>query len=136
MTDLQSVEFESGLSDFVDCGRKRSRAEQEACRQKQAQDMENLRNLVNYLNEVSNTMFKLRITGHTDDVGSAESNMELSRQRAQSVKAGLVSMGVSAERIITEGRGEEDPKFGPSGMHVIFIAADRNRIRRIELATE
>jgi flagellar motor protein MotB len=136
MTDLQSVEFESGLSDFVDCGRKRSRAEQEACRQKQEQDMENLRNLVNYLNEVSNTMFKLRITGHTDDVGSAESNMELSRQRALSVKARLVSMGVSADRIITEGRGEEDPKFGPSGTDGNFTAADRNRNRRIELAIE
>lgn len=136
LTDLQSIEFESGLSDFVDCTKKRSRAAQETCRIKQEADIKNLRGLVSYLNEEPHASFNLRIVGHTDDVGSAESNMALSELRAKSVKDRLVGLGIAADRIIVEGRGEEDPKYGPSGDGGIFTASDRNRNRRIELVIE
>lgn len=136
LTDLQSIEFESGLSDFVDCDKKRSRAAQEACRAKQAADIESLIGLVRYLNEEPHASFKLRIVGHTDDVGSAASNMELSELRAKSVKERLVGLGIAADRIIVEGRGEEDPKYGPSGEGGAFTAIDRNGNRRIELLIE
>lgn len=136
LTDLQSIEFESGLSDFVDCSKKRNRTAQEACRLKQDTDLENLNGLVRYLNEEPHASFKLRIVGHTDDVGSSESNMLLSEQRAASVKERLVGLGISADRIIIEGKGEEAPKFGPSGDGGAFTAADRSRNRRIELTIE
>jgi len=136
LSDLQSIEFESNLSDFVDCNKKRTKVLQEECRIKQAKDVENLQNLALYLNEASNTSFKLRITGHTDDVGAAETNLILSEDRSKSVRDRLVTMGVASNRVIIEGKGEEEPKFGPSGTNGQFTVADRNRNRRIELVIE
>jgi hypothetical protein len=136
LTDLQSLEFESGKSDFVDCGKKRTKILQDECAAKQARDIENLESLVAYLNEPQSRDFKLRIIGHTDDVGNAELNMSLSTERANSVKARLVNMGVAEDRIIAEGRGEDEPKFGPSGRNGAFTEADRTRNRRIEFVIE
>jgi hypothetical protein len=136
LSDLQSIEFESGLSDLVDCSKKRTKTLQEECRIKQEKDIENLQNLARYLNETPNSSFKLRITGHTDDVGDAESNQVLSENRAKSIRDRLGMMGVASTRIIVEGKGEEEPKFGPSGPNGQFTVADRNRNRRIELVIE
>lgn len=52
---------------------------------------------------------RVAITGHTDDIGSREKNSELSQQRADSVKAYLVSQGIAAERIDTRGAGPDEP---------------------------
>lgn len=49
------------------------------------------------------------VTGHTDNVGSAEDNLFLSLQRANSVKEALVSKGILPERIQTDGQGEKNP---------------------------
>jgi hypothetical protein len=57
----------------------------------------------------------IRITGHTDDVGKAESNQRLSKRRADSVKAYLVSLGVPKDRLEAAGYGEARPRaFGKS----------------------
>jgi len=47
--------------------------------------------------------------GHTDSIGSVAYNQKLSVRRAESVKAYLVSKGVPANRIYTEGKGEKQP---------------------------
>lgn len=47
--------------------------------------------------------------GHTDSTGPAAYNQKLSVRRADSVKDYLVSKGVPADRIYTEGKGESDP---------------------------
>jgi OmpA-OmpF porin, OOP family len=47
--------------------------------------------------------------GHTDARGSDKLNQKLSVKRAESVKAYLVSKGVEANRIYTEGKGEKQP---------------------------
>lgn len=52
---------------------------------------------------------KVEISGHTDDVGKAEYNKDLSRRRAESVKRFLVNKGVAAERISTRGAGPDEP---------------------------
>lgn len=49
------------------------------------------------------------IEGHTDSVGRSESNLVLSQQRADAVKAYLVTRGVSATRIVAAGMGEHSP---------------------------
>lgn len=49
------------------------------------------------------------IYGYTDSTGSAEFNQKLSEQRAASVKAYLVSKGIVASRITTQGMGIADP---------------------------
>ena len=53
---------------------------------------------------------KLKIVGHTDSDGSDESNLLLSKQRAEAVKSALMSVyGVSETRLETEGKGESVP---------------------------
>jgi OOP family OmpA-OmpF porin len=47
--------------------------------------------------------------GHTDAVGTDAYNQKLSVKRAESVKAYLVSKGVEANRVYTEGKGEKQP---------------------------
>lgn len=47
--------------------------------------------------------------GHTDRIGSDAYNNKLSMRRADSVKAYLVSKGIPANRIYTEGKGEKQP---------------------------
>ena len=47
--------------------------------------------------------------GHADRIGSDAYNNKLSMRRANSVKAYLVSKGIAANRIYTEGKGEKQP---------------------------
>ncbi len=47
--------------------------------------------------------------GHTDSVGPDAYNMKLSKARAESVKAHMVTKGIPAARIRTEGKGESQP---------------------------
>ncbi len=47
--------------------------------------------------------------GHADSVGSDAYNQRLSIRRAESVKAYLVSKGLEANRVYTEGKGEKQP---------------------------
>jgi OOP family OmpA-OmpF porin len=47
--------------------------------------------------------------GHTDSVGSDAYNQRLSLRRAEAVKAYIVSKGVDAARVYTEGKGESQP---------------------------
>ncbi|EXI89540.1 MAG: Outer membrane protein II* [Candidatus Accumulibacter regalis] len=51
--------------------------------------------------------------GHTDRIGSDAYNQKLSERRAASVKAYLVSKGVEANRVYTEGKGEKQPVTQP-----------------------
>src|SRR5690606_40123087 len=47
--------------------------------------------------------------GHTDSIGAADYNQRLSVRRAESVKSYLVSQGIEANRVYTEGKGEKQP---------------------------
>ncbi len=47
--------------------------------------------------------------GHTDSIGSDSYNQKLSVRRAESVKAYLVSKGLAAGQVYTEGKGEKQP---------------------------
>lgn len=54
-------------------------------------------------------LLKIRIEGHTDDVGSDVFNLKLSQSRAESVVAALVQRGVAPERLDAAGFGESRP---------------------------
>ena len=73
---------------------------------------------------------KILITGHTDAVGSAAANLELSRRRARSVKNALVEMGITPARLAARGLGESQPLADNR------TAAGRARNRRVTLSLE
>ena len=68
----------------------------------------------------------VKVLGHTDNVGDAESNRVLSRQRAESVAAYLVAHGVDAGKLTADGAGQEKP-LADNG-----TPEGRQRNRRIE----
>lgn len=51
----------------------------------------------------------IEIAGHTDDVGSDKENMELSKQRANSVRAFLLNFGIQSGRLSAVGYGKTKP---------------------------
>jgi outer membrane protein OmpA-like peptidoglycan-associated protein len=52
---------------------------------------------------------KLVVEGHTDSQGTAASNQDLSRRRAESVRTYLVSHGIAADRVTSQGVGLTRP---------------------------
>ena len=52
---------------------------------------------------------RIRIEGHTDDIGSDAKNLDLSKRRAAAVRNYLKDKGVAESRIESEGYGEEKP---------------------------
>jgi outer membrane protein OmpA-like peptidoglycan-associated protein len=67
------------------------------------------------------------VIGHTDRVGQDEENDQLSRLRAERVKADLVSQGIPDERIRASGRGEREPLIPTDD------GVDEPRNRRVEI---
>ncbi|HXA48270.1 MAG TPA: OmpA family protein [Burkholderiaceae bacterium] len=65
--------------------------------------------------------------GHTDSVGSDAYNQKLSVRRADAVKAYLISKGVEANRVYTEGKGKKQPIADNK------TAAGREKNRRVEI---
>lgn len=66
-----------------------------------------LNKLVDYLLNEGDAQFE--IAGHTDDVGSDEDNLILSRNRANAVRDYLIARGIEADRLIAMGYGESEP---------------------------
>jgi len=66
-----------------------------------------LRQFAGVLNRYPRTV--VQVIGHTDSRGSEQSNIELSRRRAQAVADELVAGGVARQRIETRGLGESAP---------------------------
>ncbi len=57
-----------------------------------------------------NPTVKIKIIGHTDNDGSANANLELSKKRAEAVKAALNNIySIDANRIQTDGKGAAEP---------------------------
>ena len=71
---------------------------------------------------------EIAVIGHTDRVGSVQSNDALSLRRAQKIRDDLVQLGVVAEQIQVAGRGEREPLVPTEDE----IAEPRNR--RVEIS--
>ena len=67
------------------------------------------------------------ITGHTDSTGDGSYNLSLSQRRANSVGAYLQSRGITSQRILTQGFGENNPVADNS------TPQGRRENRRVEL---
>ncbi|MFT7518331.1 MAG: outer membrane protein OmpA-like peptidoglycan-associated protein [Kiritimatiellia bacterium] len=70
----------------------------------------------------------MKVSGHTDNVGSETYNLELSQRRSESVRRWLVERGIEQSRMDVEGFGEAKPVFANQ------TSAGRADNRRVELA--
>jgi len=78
-----------------------------------------------------NPTWKLRVEGHTDNIGGDEYNMDLSQRRAEAVKSALVARyHITADRLTPKGFGATRPKEPNDTL------AGRARNRRVELVRE
>jgi outer membrane protein OmpA-like peptidoglycan-associated protein len=67
------------------------------------------------------------VIGHTDAMGSAAYNRQLSAERAEAVRQALATYGIDASRIRAEGRGEAEPRGDNR------TVAGRQANRRVEI---
>jgi succinyl-CoA synthetase beta subunit len=73
---------------------------------------------------------KTQVEGHTDSVGSDESNLKLSQRRADAVATYMTSQGLAKERVSAKGYGESKP-IGDNATE-----EGRAKNRRVEFAAQ
>ena len=86
---LQNIFFHSGMAELLP---------------ESDTEIELLKDMLNSYPELN-----IKITGHTDNVGNEDDNLVLSQRRASAVSAALIVKGISASRIIPDGKGESVP---------------------------
>ncbi len=76
---------------------------------------------------LAGTDLLVRVRGHTDSEGLPEYRLELSRERAETVRGALILLGVSDERLLVEAMGAREPVASNAD------EAGRARNRRVDL---
>lgn len=79
---------------------------------------------------------QITITGHTDRLGDAQYNRQLSQRRAESVREYLIGEGIPADKIKTQGMGENNPvqSCSQSKRHELIACLAPNR--RVEVMVD
>lgn len=106
--NLQAIQFEAGSSHFL------------------PGSYRHLNNLVDFLR--LNPGLRVRISGHTDGVGSPTGKEALSRRRALAVMSYLMQKGIPNNRLETAGYGMSKPLVSPE-----VTEEDRAKNRRVEV---
>ncbi len=86
---------------------------------------ESLEELANLL--IRKSDWKLKIAGHTDNQGSDQTNLILSKKRAEAVRDFMIQRGILTERMVVQFFGEEQP-IAPND-----TPEGRQRNRRVEM---
>lgn len=74
-----------------------------------------------------NPTWRIELAGHTDSVGDAQSNLELSKNRVEAVASFLVSLDIAKDRIISSFYGQSKP------IDANDTAEGRAKNRRVEM---
>ena len=77
---------------------------------------------------VQNQRLRVRIDGHTDDIGTVDYNMDLSQRRADAVREWLIAHGIKADRLKTRAFGPTRPATHNE------TPAGREKNRRVEIS--
>lgn len=84
-----------------------------------------LEKLFDYMDK--NPQLYVEVVGHTDAIGSKEYNLKLSQKRSRSVIDYLVEKGISSDRFVSSGKGEDENIASND------IEAGRKLNRRVEI---
>ncbi|MFM0499171.1 OmpA family protein [Paraburkholderia caffeinilytica] len=97
-----------------------------------ASAMEDLNQSAQVLNACARNgkIAKLEVAGYSDNVGGAQANLQLSKKRAEAVRAYLVKTGVPADSLVAQGYGDVHPVASND------TASGRFANRRIEFVTQ
>ena len=87
--------------------------------------VQNLDRVLQFINRYPDE--QIMVEGHTDSVGSAASNLQLSQHRADAVKRVLIENGVDGQRISAKGMGEDFPVASNE------LESGRQQNRRVEI---
>ena len=69
--------------------------------------LHDLEDFASFLKENKN--YQVIIYGYTDSIGDKKKNRTLSQKRANSIKKGLITLGVSSTKLTAIGKGEQNP---------------------------
>lgn len=95
---------------------------------------EKLDALISQLGQDAVRLSSVRVTGHTDRIGSSAANLTLSRARAETVSAYLVKGGVNDQLVQAHGAGESSPVADCPGKQVTpQLVACLQPNRRVEI---
>ena len=72
-----------------------------------AEGTESVNEIAKVLKADSN--LKIAINGYTDNVGSEQQNLKISKERSDAVLNALVALGIDKSRLTSEGFGSKDP---------------------------
>jgi len=91
------------------------------------------------LNRVANVIIsestgQINIVGHTDAIGDDDSNLELSRARAQAVAQALEEAGIDPDQLVVSGVGETSPVAPNTNDDGSDNPAGRQENRRVEIS--
>ncbi len=89
------------------------------------ESFEELRKLASVLIRKPN--IRIRIEGHTDNVGDKKALLELSRNRAKAIKVFLLNEGVNNDQVFTVGFGDSRPIAGNT------TEEEKRKNRRVEI---
>ncbi|MEZ4918806.1 MAG: OmpA family protein [Saprospiraceae bacterium] len=91
------------------------------------------------LEQIAQTMrenpdFKLQLTGHTDAIGSAQTNQQLATTRTRVTRNYLIKRGVQADRMFLKIYGEAKPAVDNQDFYGNDLPQNRKWNRRVTLA--
>ncbi len=72
----------------------------------------------------------ITVIGHTDNIGTAQYNLQLSQRRARAVESYLQGKGVVEQRLVSDGKGESAPRASNTSEE------GRRLNRRVEIVIE
>lgn len=91
---------------------------------------QSLDRLVDTLRREYVSLQRVHITGHADPLGNAQSNEQLSRQRALTVREYLQGQGLQSASISSEGKGAREPVVSHCGSRATAAAIACNQPNR------
>lgn len=83
-----------------------------------------------------NPAIHLKIIGHSDSIGSIETNQKLAQDRALTVKQALQMLGVAENRLFVEGIGKPPPDLENSQNHALSRCVRFEKMNLDELTTQ